>query len=66
MSELEIPLATFAVYWPGQITYTCEKHKNQLLRVASAMGLPPVDYQEITDTTFGYCTNCKNELKKKP
>jgi hypothetical protein len=54
--------AQYVVYWPGQKTFACETHKDKLLYLASAMGMPAPDYEPLC--IVAECKNCINESKK--
>ena len=51
------------VHWPGQSTPACEDHRDKLMGLADAMGMPRPstsrpDYPMV-------CANCANEAAKK-
>lgn len=56
--------AQWIVYWPGNTTSMCDKHKGAALRIASAMGLA-LDVREAPPGMDYSCKNCENEAKNR-
>lgn len=58
-SDVKFP-AQWIIYWPGQTTSMCDKHKEAALKIASAMGFQ-LDVREIPAGMDYRCKNCEDE-----
>ena len=56
--------AEYVVFWPGQETYACERHRQGLQALNRAMGGAPLSDRPLAEDDPQECGNCVNEAKK--